>query len=49
MACRNMEKCEKVRKEFIEATFNRQIVCKHLDLASLDSVRSFAKDISDSR
>ena len=49
MACRNMEKCEEVRKKFIKATYNRQIVCKHLDLASLDSVRTFAKDISESK
>ena len=49
MACRNMEKCEEVRKKFIEATYNCQIVCKHLDLASLDSVRTFAKDISESK
>ena len=49
MACRNMEKCEEVRKKFVEATYNRQIVCKHLDLASLDSIRTFAKDISESK
>ena len=45
MGCRDLEKCEKLRKEFIQKAFNPQIKCSHLDLESLDSVRKFAKDI----
>ena len=48
MACRNLEKCEEIRKKFMKDTFNRQIICKHLELESLDSVREFAKDIDES-
>ncbi|ELU01380.1 hypothetical protein CAPTEDRAFT_181056 [Capitella teleta] len=46
MACRDMKKCEEVKKEIIEATMNKSVHCRHLDLASLSSVRSFAEEFN---
>jgi retinol dehydrogenase-13 len=46
MGCRNLEKCERVKKEIIEATLNKNIHCRHLDLASLESVHSFAESVN---
>lgn len=43
LACRDLEKCEKVRSEIIESTFNKNVFCRHLDLGSLKSIREFAK------
>ena len=49
MACRDLEKCEAARKEIMEATVNKNIECKKLDLASLKSIRTFAEDINKSK
>ncbi|CAL1535680.1 unnamed protein product [Lymnaea stagnalis] len=46
MACRDLEKCEIVRKEIILETANKNIECRKLDLASLGSVRAFCKNIN---
>ncbi|XP_059154986.1 retinol dehydrogenase 13-like [Physella acuta] len=45
MACRDIEKCEKVRQEFILETANHNIECRKLDLASIGSIRAFCKGI----
>ena len=46
MGCRDLEKCEKLKKEIIEGSFNKNIHCRQLDLASLKSVRDFAENIN---
>ncbi|RUS85486.1 hypothetical protein EGW08_006762 [Elysia chlorotica] len=46
MGCRDIDKCELVRKEIIVETANRNIECRKLDLASLGSIRAFCKSIN---
>ncbi|CAC5361080.1 RDH13 [Mytilus coruscus] len=46
MACRDMKKCEDAKEEIIKNTWNKKVFCKHLDLASLDSIREFAEDFN---
>lgn len=48
MACRDMDKCEKARQEIIEKTYNRKILCKKMDLASIESIKDFAEDFNKS-
>ena len=48
MACRSVEKCELARRGIVEETYNRNVHCKYLDLASMKSIRDFAKDINES-
>lgn len=43
MACRDTKKAEKAAKAIIDETNNKQIEVEYLDLADLDSVRSFGK------
>ncbi|XP_046848278.1 retinol dehydrogenase 13-like [Xenia sp. Carnegie-2017] len=45
LACRNLQKANKAMSDIIEKTGNKNIVAKRFDLASLASVREFAKDI----
>ena len=48
MACRDMKKCEAVKKKIVEISFNQNIHCKKLDLASLESIQEFCDNINQS-
>lgn len=43
MACRDMKKCESVRKEIVIESSNKYIYCRKCDLASMESIKQFAK------
>lgn len=43
MACRDKTKCEEAKNEIIAKTGNTNIFNRELDLASMESIRSFAK------
>jgi retinol dehydrogenase 13 len=43
LACRDMKKCEAVRKEIIAETNNHTIFARELDLGSLESIRQFSE------
>ena len=43
MACRDMTKCESVRKEIVIESSNKYIYCRKCDLASMESIKQFAK------
>ena len=47
MACRNVEKAEDAKKNILKEVSDAELVVKKLDVASLESVRSFAKDINE--
>ncbi|XP_043465388.1 retinol dehydrogenase 13-like [Leptopilina heterotoma] len=47
LACRDLVKAHKAKEEIVEITKNRNVVVRHLDLASLKSVRKFASEIID--
>ena len=49
MACRDLQRAEAARTDIVTDTGNENVVVKQLDLASLDSVRAFAKDINASK
>lgn len=49
MACRDKVKCEEAKNEIIEKTGNTNIFSRELDLASLDSIRNFAKKLETER
>lgn len=40
---RDLAKGEETRKDIIRKTSNQKVFCRYLDLASLDSIRLFAK------
>lgn len=42
MACRDMKKCEEVRKDIVLDSDNGNVYCRECDLASFDSIRKFA-------
>jgi NAD(P)-dependent dehydrogenase (short-subunit alcohol dehydrogenase family) len=44
LACRNIEKAEKARREIIDASGNDLVEVMQVDLTSLDSVRNFARE-----
>ncbi|KAM7421723.1 hypothetical protein PAMA_015730 [Pampus argenteus] len=48
MACRDLTRAEQAAEEIRHSTGNGNVVIRHLDLASLFSVRQFAKDFLDS-
>jgi NAD(P)-dependent dehydrogenase (short-subunit alcohol dehydrogenase family) len=43
MACRDTKKAEKAADEIKKQTLNQQIDVEYLDLADLDSIRSFGR------
>nr|XP_005590416.2 retinol dehydrogenase 13 isoform X2 [Macaca fascicularis] len=45
LACRDMEKCEAAAKDIRGETLNHHVNARHLDLASLKSIREFAVKI----
>ncbi|GAB1291487.1 Retinol dehydrogenase 13 [Apodemus speciosus] len=45
LACRDMEKCEAAAKDIRGETLNPSVRAEHLDLASLKSIREFARKI----
>ncbi|XP_028989939.1 retinol dehydrogenase 13-like [Betta splendens] len=45
MGCRDMEKCEAAAKEIRGKTLNHHVCARHLDLASMKSIREFAERI----
>ncbi|XP_026953127.1 retinol dehydrogenase 13 isoform X1 [Sagmatias obliquidens] len=45
LACRDLEKCEAAAKEIRGETLNHRVNARHLDLASLRSIREFAAKI----
>lgn len=47
LACRNLSKGEKAAVEIQSRTGNKKVVVKELDLASLKSVRKFAREINE--
>ncbi|XP_072907627.1 retinol dehydrogenase 13-like isoform X2 [Hemitrygon akajei] len=47
LACRNMEKCEAAAREIRGETLNHHVYTRHLNLASLKSIREFAKKVTE--
>lgn len=47
MGCRDMEKCEAAAKEIRGGTLNPHVYACHLDLASMKSIREFAKRVKE--
>lgn len=47
MACRDLTRAEQAAEEIRQSTGNGNVVIRHLDLASMYSVRQFAKDFLD--
>jgi len=45
LACKDMEKAQKVRDEIVKQTENDRVEVHHLDLTSLASIRKFAENI----
>ncbi|XP_074510454.1 retinol dehydrogenase 13 [Sebastes fasciatus] len=48
MACRDLTRAERAAEEIRQSTGNGNVVIRHLDLASVYSIRQFAKDFLDS-
>ena len=49
LACRDMEKCEAAAKEIRGETLNHRVNARHLDLASLKSIREFAAKVTEGK
>lgn len=45
MACRHMGKCESTAKSIRKSTENSNVVCRFVDLASMDSIEHFARNL----
>ena len=46
LGCRDLEKCELAKKEIVKSSYNTNIACKYIDLASVKSIRKFAEEIN---
>lgn len=46
MGCRDMEKCEAAAREIRGQTLNSHVYVRHIDLASIKSIREFANRIN---
>ncbi|XP_036407727.1 retinol dehydrogenase 13-like isoform X1 [Megalops cyprinoides] len=46
MGCRNMEKCETAAREIRGETLNKHVYARHIDLASIKSIREFANRVN---
>ncbi|XP_053476613.1 retinol dehydrogenase 13-like [Ictalurus furcatus] len=46
MGCRDMGKCEEAAREIRGSTLNPHVYARHVDLASIKSIRSFAEKIN---
>lgn len=46
LACRDLKAAYEVREKIVEETFNTNVVVKHLDLGSIQSITKFAQDIN---
>lgn len=49
LACRDMEKCEAAARDIRGETLNHHVSARHLDLASLKSIREFAAKVIEGR
>uniref|UniRef100_UPI00398F8C49 retinol dehydrogenase 13-like isoform X1 n=2 Tax=Pristiophorus japonicus TaxID=55135 RepID=UPI00398F8C49 len=47
MACRDIEKCESAAREIRGETLSHHVYARHLNLASLKSIREFAKKVTE--
>ena len=46
LACRNKERAEAARDTIVQATGNKNVVVRELDLSCLKSVREFAEQVN---
>ncbi|KHN86768.1 Retinol dehydrogenase 13 [Toxocara canis] len=46
MACRNRDKCVKVRRDIVLNTRNKQVYCRQCNLEDFDSIRAFVAKLS---
>lgn len=46
LACRNKERAEAARDTIVQATGNKNVVVRELDLSRLTSVREFAEQVN---
>lgn len=44
MACRSLDSANQAREEIVKETGNQNVFVKHLDLASVDSIKNFANE-----
>lgn len=47
MGCRDMEKCEAAAREIRGKTLNKHVYARHIDLASIKSIKAFVAKIKD--
>lgn len=49
MGCRDMEKCEAAAREIRGKTLNKHVYARHIDLASIKSIKAFVEKIKDGK